>query len=36
MQRYRRKWYKAVPGLGEIAHRLQMPEDIRLKILGGS
>ena len=34
MQRYRRKWHKAVPGLDEFAHILQIPEDARLKILG--
>ena len=35
MQRYRRKWHKAVPGLDNFARRLQIPENIRLKILGG-
>lgn len=35
MQRYLEKWHKAVPGLDEFAHRLQIPEDARLKILGG-
>lgn len=34
MQRYRRKWHKAVPGLDEFAHLLQIPEDVRLNILG--
>ncbi|KAF9778951.1 hypothetical protein BJ322DRAFT_1173015 [Thelephora terrestris] len=32
MQRYRRKWKKAVPGLDEFAQRLQIPEDVRSKI----
>lgn len=35
MQRYCRKWKKAVPGLKEFAHLLQIPEDARSKILGG-
>lgn len=34
MQRYRRKWKKAVPGLDEFAHRLQLPEGVWLKISG--
>ena len=36
MQRYRRRWKKAVPGLDEFARRIQMPEGVQLKILGGS
>ena len=34
MQRYRRKWKRAVPGLDEFAHRLQIPEDVRSMISG--
>ncbi|KAF9654002.1 hypothetical protein BDM02DRAFT_3182422 [Thelephora ganbajun] len=33
MQRYRRRWHQAVPGLDVFAHRLRIPEDVQLKIL---